>query len=101
MRAHWKVLLWMLGGLVVGLLFQAYLEAPAWSGATWRAGEGGLRLVAADGPAAKASLDPGAAYDRLILDRGEEDETVLPLAAPADLEQALATRENGEVVPCD
>jgi proton glutamate symport protein len=98
MRAHWKVLLWMLGGVLVGLLFQAYLEAPAWSGATWRAGEGGLRLAAAEGPAAKSGLDGDATYDRLILDRGEAAETRLPLRSPADFELALATRENGEVV---
>ena len=98
MSAHWKVLLWMLGGLVVGLLFQAFLEAPAWSGATWGAEADGLRLSAAEGPAAKAALDPGATYDRLILDRGEPEESMLDLRSPADFDRAVAESMNGEVV---
>jgi len=98
MQAHWKVLLWMLGGLVVGLLFQAFLDAPAWSGSTWRAADGGIELVSATGPAAKSQLVQGVPYDRLIVDRGTPEESLVPLATPEDFEVAQAARENGEVV---
>lgn len=98
MQAHWKVLLWMLGGLVVGLLFQMFLDAPAWSGSSWRAADGGIELVSATGPAAKSQLVQGVPYDRLIVDRGTPEEVLVALATPEDFEVAQAARENGEVV---
>ncbi len=98
MQAHWKVLLWMLGGLVVGLLFQAFLDAPSWSGSSWRAADGGIELVSASGPSAKSQLAMGVTYDRLIVDRGTPEAVVVPLATPEDFAGAQAARENGEVI---
>jgi len=99
MQAHWKVLWWMAAGLVVGLLMQWGLEAPAWSGAGWKATEGrGVELVSAEGPAAKAQLDVGEAYDRVIVGRGGEEERLVPLSTPGDFEEVLEVAENGQVL---
>ena len=39
MKLHWKVLLWMLAGAVLGFVIQKTLDAPAWAGATWEISE--------------------------------------------------------------
>ncbi|MDP6539467.1 MAG: dicarboxylate/amino acid:cation symporter [Planctomycetota bacterium] len=98
MQFHWKVLAWMGGGVVLGLAFQATLEAPAWSGVEWKAAGEGLEVTAAAGPASKGGLNPGDVYDLAILDRGQPDERRHALAAPGDFESLLAESENGEVL---
>jgi proton glutamate symport protein len=98
MQTHWKVLLWMLAGLVVGLLFQFFLEAPAWTGAEWSKAEGGVELISTSGPASKSKLHVGEVYDRLIVNRGKPEERTLELLDPADVELALAESENGQVL---
>lgn len=98
MQAHWKVLLWMAGGLVVGLLMQWKLEAPAWSGSSWQTAEGGIELVSATGPSSKSKLEVGRIYDRVIVDRGLEEERVVSLATPEDFTVAQSEAENGQVL---
>ena len=100
MKLHWKVLLWMLAGVAVGLVFQGTLDAPAYAGAEWRSASprGGIELASASGPAAKAKLTPGTVVRAVILHRGGEDEERVPLAAPADFDDVLARANNGDIV---
>jgi proton glutamate symport protein len=98
MQSHWKVLAWMLAGLIVGLLFQTFLDAPAYSGAKWKAAPAGLELVSTSGPSAKSKLQTGKVYDRLILRRGKPEQRIVDLATPEDFADALATAENGQVL---
>lgn len=97
MQFHWKVLLWMLAGLVVGLGLQLGLEAPAWSGARWRAVAGGVEVVEASGPAGR-SLAKGAVFEAAVKERGAAGERRVELREPADFEALLRECENGEVV---
>lgn len=96
MQFHWKVLIWMVAGVLVGLGMQRFLDAPAWSGARWSAAPGGVELVAAGGPS--RGLEPGALYDRVVRHRGTRAQEVLPLAAPEDVAAAVAAAQNGEVL---
>ncbi|MFT7669306.1 MAG: proton glutamate symport protein [Planctomycetota bacterium] len=98
MQAHWKVLIWMAAGIVVGLIMQVTLEAPAWSGSSWKGSPQGIELVSASGPSAKSRLEVGAVYDRLIVNRGKEDEAIVQLGVPEDYLSAQANAENGEVL---
>jgi proton glutamate symport protein len=112
MQAHWKVLLWMAGGLIVGLIMQWKLEAPAWSGSTWKAtDQTGIELVSVEGPSAKSKLEVGRVYDRLIVDRGKSasggaadeggeggGERTIALRTPADFVDAQAQAVNGQVL---
>jgi len=100
MSFHWKVLLWMLAGLILGLVMQWQLEAPAWAGASFEAAPAGVRVtsVTDPSPADKAELVRGDMFGGVILRRGSPEEQVLRLATPADVADALAQSENGEVV---
>ena len=45
MKFHWKVLLWMVAGGLLGFGLQAGLEAPPWVGAQWGAVEAVVERV--------------------------------------------------------
>jgi Na+/H+-dicarboxylate symporter len=115
MSSHWKVLIWMLAGLVVGLVMQWTLEAQAWAGLEFKAHGQGLEVtaVAKGSPAAKAKLQPGQVFASVLLERGSEDEVRVVLAQPADWtglasdgaesaeldpESVLGRSSNGEVL---
>ena len=110
MSFHWKVLVWMLAGLAVGLGMQWTLDAPAWAGVTLEDSESGVRVgsVAKGSPAAKAKLSPGDEFVTAVLRRGAgEDEVRVPLDSPAawrgpgeapDPASVLGQVTNGEVV---
>jgi proton glutamate symport protein len=99
MQSHWKVLAWMLAGLIVGLLFQAFLDAPAYSGAQWKSASGGVELVSRTGPSAKSKLVVGEIYDRVIVDRGKADqEKTVDLASPEDVAAVREAAENGQII---
>ena len=68
MSFHWKVLVWMLAGVLFGLGLQYGTVGTAWAGATWRVADGGIELTDATGPAAKAKpwhLGPRARKKKL------------------------------------
>ena len=97
MSFHWKVLSWMLAGILVGLGLQAFVDAPAWSGATWSEVDGGVRLADAAGPAARADLGD-AVYTAVVTARGRAEEQRRPLATPEDFAAVVADSENGDVL---
>ena len=101
MSFHWKVLIWMVAGVLVGLGLQLGLDGPAYSGAKWAPDEGGIRLVSASGPAAKASkngLTSGTVVTAITLHRGSEQAETIPLLCLEDFAAAMAKSENGDVV---
>ncbi|MFT4711028.1 MAG: proton glutamate symport protein [Bacteroidia bacterium] len=104
MSFHWKVLIWMAAGVLVGFGLQFGLDGPAYSGAKWAEDPGGIRLVAASGPAAKSSkggLDTGSVATSVTLHRGSEEEQTLPLSSPEDFDTAMASCANGDVIWLD
>jgi Na+/H+-dicarboxylate symporter len=103
MSFHWKVLLWMVAGVALGLGLQVGLDGPAYSGATWRSADSapGLVLAGASGPAAAASkrgLVPGTRIVSVTRGRGGESEVRTAVSTPAEFTAAVASASNGDVV---
>ena len=103
MSFHWKVLVWMLAGVLCGLGLQYGTDGTAWSGATWRAADGGIVLTDATGPAAKAAkvLPTGSVAREAVLHRGSEDEESWALEGPADFDAVLDASAVGDVIWLD
>jgi proton glutamate symport protein len=98
MQLHWKVLIWMVAGVLVGLAMQFSLEARAWSGVKCITASAGIEITQVAGPASKAGLEPGTVYSSLLRDRGKEDQTRIPLRSAEDFEDAISSSTNGEVL---
>lgn len=109
MQFHWKVLIWMLAGGLLGFGLQASLERPSWVGADFSSAEGALQFdgAAKGSPAAKSDLVPGQRIEAVIRNRGREAEPgesrdaaeqVHMLRTPEDFAAVLADCENGEVL---
>ena len=99
MSFHWKVLLWMAAGALVGILMQTFLAAPAYSGLQVATADGHVAVtsVAKGSPAAKARLAPGAAFEAAVVGRGSEAERRIELGSAADLDGVVGALSNGEV----
>jgi proton glutamate symport protein len=104
MKFHWKVLLWMLGGVIVGLALQRTLPSASWAGGSWEESEGGIRLVrtVAGGPLAKSKVETGDLAVAAIRHRGsekaDEPEERFELASLDDWRAVLGGTANGEVL---
>ena len=100
MKFHWKVLLSMLAGAVVGLAMQRFLEAPAWSGAQWEARDEGIELTAVenDSPTAKSKLAVGDIASAVTLRQGTSDEERVLVRTPQEFEAVLERSKNGDVL---
>ena len=100
MSFHWKVLLWMAAGALVGVLMQVFLAAPSYSGVRVDGIDGviAVRSVERGSPGAKAGLVPGQRFEAAVIRRGSPDETSVLLASQADLDdRVVAAVDNGEV----
>ena len=104
MQFHWKVLLWMVAGGLLGFGLQSTLEGPVWTGARWSEDAGAIRYegAAAGSPAAKSELAVGRRIESVVRNRGRSEgdtaEQRIPVATPEDFEALLETVENGEVL---
>ncbi len=101
MKLHWQILLALVAGAVVGGLFQIYLPADAWIGASFEDVPGGARIVrVADGsPAAQAGLAPGDTVRDVGRHRGDADKAeARAVAGAADIAAFLAETEMGEAL---
>jgi len=103
MQFHWKVLLWMVAGVLVGLAAQMLLEARAYSGGSWRTGNGGIVLERAAGPIASVQgLAPGDLVTAVVRHKDSDDadlpEARTPLANVEAWDSFLDEADNGEVV---
>lgn len=101
MSFHWKVLLWMAAGALVGLLMQTFLSAPAYSGLDVTGADGGVTItgVAKGSPGAKAGLTPGRQFEAAVVSRGSESERRISLKSAGDLADGVVKDlSNGEVL---
>lgn len=99
MKFHWKVLLWMLAGVLVGVGMQFGLEGRATIGAGLTPVEGGLQIESLGGPSAKSKgLAKGDVIRAVILDRGGEREQELAPRSVEEFAQAIDQVGNGAVV---
>jgi len=104
MSDHWKVLVWMVAGVLVGLVMQWTMPAPAWVGAEFSAHPAGLQVqsVTSGGPAAKAGVSAGDVFRAVGRGRGGSQEEIVALSSEAALEgtpqSALDRSSNGEVI---
>ena len=99
MKFHWKVLMWMVLGVILGIVLQKATAAPAWAGAEWEevAGGRGLVLAGVSGPVAtrvaKSDLAVGDRITAAIRNKGSEDagrpETRYELTSVQDFQEVL------------
>ena len=100
MSFHWKVLLWMLAGVLVGVALQLFAEGRASLGASFRDAPVGIELVSARTTAADEKLSQLVPGDRFVaawLDRGDA-EPVARLETTADLERVERDLEPGSLL---
>ena len=100
MSLHWKVLAWMLAGVVFGLGLQKFVDGSPRSGLSFESSGGGLVVTAATGPGAK-SFSAGDLVDAVVLSRGSAEEERLVLSAPEQFEELVSSRPIGEVLWLD
>ena len=104
MKLHWKVLIWMLAGLIVGLVLQATVPKAAYVGASFQAVEGGLELVSVveGGPVANSKLQVGERAVAAIWSKGSTDpespEERIALAGMQNLEPVLLRSSIGSLL---
>jgi len=108
MKFHWKVLMWMVLGVILGIVLQKTTAAPAWAGAEWEevAGGKGLVLAGVSGPVAtrvaKSELAVGDLIIAAVRNKGSEDdsrpETRYELEVVQDFQDVLELSENGDVL---
>ncbi len=99
MKQHWKILIWMAAGALLGGVFQVSLEAEAESGLVLDAGRDAAVVREVRGPAVKAGLEPGMELRSILLDRGRAGrERRIRIRGGADLEAALEGVKIGAAV---
>ena len=107
MKFHWKVLVWMLAGVIVGLAVQRFAPGSPTLGASWRAAGGGLELASlrSRGPLDTANdkndageLAVGERVLAAVLHKGTPDEERVALAEPADVDRIVGAMEQGDVL---
>lgn len=112
MKLHWKILIWMAAGIVVGLGFQQFLEAPSWPGvelSDGESGEGGavITSIASGGPVDKINsskarvgppFKPGDVITGVVLERGQDDERLYPVDEASDFESLVAETKQGNIL---
>ena len=99
MKFHWKVLAWMLAGVVVGLVLQNATTGAAADGATWQEIDGpGIRLQAESGPVASSKLSVGDVVVSAVRNQDRENEERYDIETVADWERAVAESTNGDVL---
>ena len=98
MQQHWKILLWMLGGILAGVLLQVFLEAPASSGLLLEKGVDHARIRKSSSIATKAGLAPGERIWAVRFEDAEGKERRSPITTQEDLESVVQRRSVGEVL---
>ncbi|HVS16980.1 MAG TPA: dicarboxylate/amino acid:cation symporter [Planctomycetota bacterium] len=98
MGLHWKVLAWMLAGVLVGAAIQRSTDGRGWSGATAVAAPdgGGVVLTQRKGPAAKL---PGDVHvTAVVTGRGSARESRVEVPSPQAFAERIASLSNGDVL---
>jgi Na+/H+-dicarboxylate symporter len=106
MKIHWQILLALIAGLVVGGVFQKYLDADPWVGlelAPDSVPAGGAVIVSISDNSPAASSNPrlavGDAIVSVIRHRGDaESETRVAIASAAEFQSLLSEAAMGEAL---
>jgi len=106
MKIHWQILIALVAGLIVGGVFQSYLDADPWVGLEFAPesapGTGAvIKAVAEKSPAARSKprLGSGDAIQSVIRHRGDPDsETRVAIASAADFASLLSEAAMGEAL---
>lgn len=113
MKLHWKILVWMAAGVVVGLGFQKFLDAPSWAGlevaSSGAADRPGAVITEVDsgGPVAKsnkskARVGPPVAVGDLItgviVNRGQPEERLAPITDKASFDDLVSSTKHGNIL---
>lgn len=99
MAFHWKVLLWMVAGMLLGVGLQVFTDAPVAVGLEGRA-EPGVFVVESVSGGATVKIGAVEVGDRVVAawtERGVED-TRVPIVAPDDLTGLADGRTPGETL---
>jgi proton glutamate symport protein len=97
MSLHWKVLAWMLAGVVFGLGLQRFVDGAPRSGLSLEATDSGLVVISAAGPGAK-SFASGEEFGAVIVARGSEEERRELLSSPNEFHELVSELSVGEVL---
>ncbi|MEE9125778.1 MAG: cation:dicarboxylase symporter family transporter, partial [Planctomycetota bacterium] len=97
---HWKILLWLVAGVVVGGVFQYTLDAPAHSGLTVKghAGQDHVDVTSAKKPADPERFARGDKLWSVVVNQGKADERRSKLTSPDDLTAFLRGSEVGDIL---
>jgi Na+/H+-dicarboxylate symporter len=108
MKFHWKVLAWMLAGVVLGMVLQKGTSAPSFAGAKWGAvADGqGLSILGASGPVGariqKSDLAVGDVIVAALRNKGSKNpdrpEERVVLRTESDFQGVLDRSQNGDVL---
>lgn len=97
MSLHWKVLAWMLAGVVFGLGLQRFVEGAPRSGLSFESTPAGVVVSAATGPGAKA-FSGGEAVAAAVVARGSQDERRVVLSGAGDFAELVSGLSVGDVL---
>jgi hypothetical protein len=99
MKQHWKILLWMIAGVIVGGVLQFVLEARPESGLRVEDGSGGAKITAKRGLANKSKLAVGDIVLAVTVDQGRGDrEKRLEVSDAESFGGAIGQAQVGDVV---
>jgi len=94
LKTHWKILIWLIAGALVGTGFQLFLDARPVSGVEVRNSDSGAQVVSARTP----SLKSGQIISALVYHRGSDDEKTVTIANPDEYRDGIQAANNGDVV---
>ncbi len=97
MKVHWKILIWLVAGALVGSLFQLMLEATPTSNIVVQNQDGG-GVVVSKVTSGGVKLTPGQIIVGLVLDRGTPDEKKISINSTETYGATILQAANGDVV---
>ena len=95
MKSHTKILFWLIGGALLGGVFQFAFEAQPQSGLGVENDTAGVRVVSA-GP--KSKVPAGSVIVALIHDRGQDDEERVPILDVEAYAAEIAKGQHGSLI---
>ncbi|MEZ5988564.1 MAG: dicarboxylate/amino acid:cation symporter [Planctomycetota bacterium] len=98
MKEHWKILLWMLAGLLTGVALQLFSEGRPEAGLALRAEQDHALIREASALARKSGLAPQTRLWAVVRDKGGPDEARSPVRAQQDLDAVVAEVGIGDVL---
>ena len=100
MKVHWKIMWWLVAGVIVGVGFQVLLDGPATSGiqVADSADGAGVQVTAVTGKNAGGKINVGSRIEALTVHRGESSEARIDVNAADEYNAAIDAAKNGDVI---